>query len=167
MNCDVYEVSRICNECLCNKTLPKIKTDFFSKWFDRYYTFNTYYVSIYTIRTANDVARYHVLKWLSEQNNNDIPLQQAVHIAWYICREVTMYLGPLMLLNHRMIPDEQFEKRLQEDYSAMIMSDDVDIDINKLISVTRSIVWSIQNDCTLHHSSFKKRIHDEECRMKL
>lgn len=167
MNCDVYEVSRICNECLLNKTLPKVTSNFLSRWFDRYYTFNTYYVSIYTIRTANDVARYHVLKWLSEQNNNDIPLQQAVHIAWYICREVTMYLGPLMLLNHRSVPDEQFEKRLQEDYSAMIMSDDVDIDINKLISVTRSIVWSIQNDCTLHHSGFKKRIHDEECRMKL
>lgn len=165
MNCDVYEVSRICNECLHSNTLPKI--NFLSRWFDRYYTFNTYYVGTYTIRTANDVARYHVLKWLSEQNNNAIPLQQAVHIAWYICREITMYLGPLMLLNHRMIPDEQFEKRLQEDYSAMIMSDDVDIDINKLISVTRSIVWSIQNDCTLHHSGFKKRIHDEECRMKL
>lgn len=167
MNCDVYEVSRICNECLRNNTLPKIKTDFFSKWFDRYYTFNTYYVSTYTIRTANDVARYHVLKWLSEQNNNDIPLQQAVHIAWYICREVTMYLGPLMLLNHRSVPDEQFEKRLQEDYSAMIMSVDVDIDINKLISVTRSIIWSIQDDCTIHHSGFKKRIRDEECKMKL
>lgn len=163
MNCDVYEVSRICNECLCNKTLPKIKTDFFARWFDRYYMFNTGFVGTYTIRSANDVARYHVLKWLSEQN--DIPLQQAVYTAWYICREVTMYLGPLMLLNHRMIPDEPFEKRLHQDYSAMNI--DNDVDINKLISVTTSIVWSIEDDCTLHHSGFKKRIHDEECRMKL
>ena len=48
-------------------------------------------------KTANDVARYYVLKWLSEQN--EIPLQQAVHIAWYICREVTMRL--FMLLYYR------------------------------------------------------------------
>lgn len=165
MNCDVSEVTRICNECLHSNTPPKVTTNFFARWFDRYYTFNTYYVCTYTIRSVNDIARYYTLKWLSEQN--EIPLQQAVRIAWYICREVTMYLGPLMLLNHRSIPDEQFEKRLKEDYSAMIMSDDVDIDINKLISVTRSIVWSTENDCVCDHSSFKKRIHDEECRMKL
>lgn len=172
---DVYEVTRICRETLSSNTLPKITTNFFTRWFDKYssntfYTFNTLYARTYTIITANDIARYYTLKWLSEQN--EIPVQQAVHTAWYICREVTMYLGPLILLNQRSIFDDQLEKRLKEDYSEMAISDDVEI--NMLISVTKSIVRSTVRDHAMiacnrvsNSTRFKKTIHDEECRMDL
>lgn len=164
-NCDVDEVSRICKDALHSNTLPKVTTNFFSKWFNRYYTFNTYGVHVYTINTANDIARYYTLKWLSEQH--DIPLQQAVHTAWYICREITMYLGPLLLLDRRPMSYELLEKRLHEDYSGMITSEDIDIDINNLIKITKSIVRSTEKDTINANSNFKKRIYDEECRIKL
>ena len=161
-NITADEVARICKETLRKNTLPKVTTNFFSRLFklQKFYTFNTYDVNTYNIHTSNDIARYYTVMWLSEQN--DIPLQQAVDTAWYICKEVTMYLGPLMLLYNVSMSNDLIS-RLQSDYCAMNANKNVNVD--KLIDATIEIIRLTSK--TPINTLNKKYIHDEECEQEM
>jgi len=161
-NITANEVARICKETLRKNTLPKVTINFFTRLFklQKFYTFNTYDVNTYNIYTSNDIARYYTVKWLSEQN--DIPLQQAVDTAWYICKEVTMYLGPLMLLYNVSMSNDLIS-RLQSDYCAMKNVNHVNVD--KLIDATIEIIRLTSK--TPINTLNKKYIHDEECQEDL